>query len=275
MATAELSAWTASCTLLARRAVGPDAFVVELQLPAPQEDLAPGVFAMLSPADGSGPEIPRPFSLYDLPAPDRATFLIQVMGRGTQALDAVPLGEGILCTLPLGNGFTLPDPGREVVIVAGGVGCAPFLLYLRRRLAQGAAARTHMIYGAREASRLYDYAAFAEVEGIELRAATDDGSRGFHGHAVAALDAGLQEGSLPRDADFLACGPAGLLHGFADYARSENLAAWLSLETYMGCGYGVCNACPVATEPTGPLGAWPWARTCREGPVFPLTSIRF
>jgi dihydroorotate dehydrogenase electron transfer subunit len=275
MATAELTAWTAPCTLLSRREVGPDAIIMELALPEPMTDVAPGVFAMLSPADGSGPEIPRPFSLYDLPAPDRATFLVQIMGRGTQALAAVSPGQEVLCTMPLGNGFTLPAPERPVVIVAGGVGCAPFLHYLRLRLQQGAGARTHMIYGARESSRLYDYQAFAALDGIDLRAATDDGSLGFHGNVIAALDAGLANGSLPRDADFLACGPAGLLHGFADYARKQDLQAWLSLETYMGCGFGVCNACPVETEPEGPLGAWPWARTCREGPVFPLTSIRF
>lgn len=274
MPAAELTAWTAHCRLLGTRAVGPDAYVLEVGLPEPLVDPAPGVFAMLSPADGSGPEIPRPFSLYDLPAPDRATFLVQVMGRGTQALVKVPVDGELLVTMPLGNGFTLPAPEREVVIVAGGVGSAPFLLYLKHRLAQGAGTRTRMIYGARSAERLYDAAAF-EMEGTELRLATDDGSRGFHGHVVAALEAGLDDGSIPREADFLACGPAGLLHGFADFARARGLDAWLSLETYMGCGFGVCNACPVPTEPDGPLGAWPWAKTCTEGPVFPLSSIRF
>ncbi|PCJ51870.1 MAG: hypothetical protein COA70_13295, partial [Planctomycetota bacterium] len=80
---------------------------------------------------------------------------------------------------------------------------------------------------------------------------------------------------LPADALFLGCGPAGLLHGFADFARARNLDAVLSLETYMGCGFGVCNACPVATNPDGPLGFWPYTRTCIEGPVFPLSSIQF
>ncbi|MDP6962642.1 MAG: dihydroorotate dehydrogenase electron transfer subunit, partial [Planctomycetota bacterium] len=75
------------------------------------------------------------------------------------------------------------------------------------------------------------------------------------------------------DAVFLACGPEGLLHAFADFARLRNLDAYLSLETYMGCGYGVCNACPVSTSREGKLSSWPYAKTCCEGPVFSLKDI--
>jgi hypothetical protein len=43
----------------------------------------------------------------------------------------------------------------------------------------------------------------------------------------------------------------------------------------MGCGFGVCNACPVETQPDGTFGDWPWARTCEVGPVFALSDIKF
>lgn len=257
-----------------RRDVGPDAFVLELEIPGIPEGLAPGTFAMLSPEDGSGPEIPRPFSLYDRPAPDRFTFLVQVLGRGTAALGALAQGAEVRCTLPLGNGFEVAPASRTVVMVAGGVGSAPFLLYAKERAKQGADHETHMLLGARTASRLYDYEAFTQVD-LDLQLATDDGSLGFSGNVIACLADQLDRKKLPSKALFLACGPAGLLHAFAEFARLRHLDAWLSLETYMGCGYGVCNGCPVPTDPTGPLGAWPYAKTCTEGPIFPLTSIRF
>lgn len=258
--------------LLDRRSCGPDGFVLEVALAEPLAPVAPGQFAMLAPGDGSGPLIPRPFSVYDQPAADRLTFLVQVIGPGTRALAAIPVGGSVLCTVPLGNGFAVAPPEREVVFVAGGVGSAPFLLYGRARRRAGG--KTTLLFGARSAERLYDRAAF-EREGLAPCYATDDGSLGFHGNVVAALADALRRGTVGRVALFAACGPEGLLHAFARFARAEGLEAELSLETYMGCGVGICNACPVPTEPQGALGSWPYAKSCLDGPVFPLRDIVF
>lgn len=263
-----------SARLLARRASGPDAFVAEVGLPDDPGPVAPGQFAMLSPGDGGGPCIPRPFSVYDRTGPARFTFLVQVLGEGTRALAAVPPGGSLTCTMPLGRGFRVAPPERPVVLVAGGVGSAPFLLYARERAAAGAADATWLLYGARTADRLYDRETFA-ASGVRFRCASQDGAAGHHGTVLDLLAARLDAGEIPAGALFAACGPAGLLHAFADFARARGLAAQLSLETYMGCGWGGCNACPVPTEPDGPLGAWPWAKTCTQGPVFDLAAIRF
>ena len=274
MQAVDIAASSLRATLVARRAVGPDAFLLELEVPGMPQNLAPGKFAMLSPAEGGTQQIARPFSIYDRLSASRFTFLIQQLGEGTRELIELTVGASIMCTMPLGNGFEVAPPAQDVVIVAGGVGSAPFLLYVRERIAMGAGAKTHMILGARSSARLYDAAAFEDMD-FDLRFTTDDGSRGFHGNVVAALDVALKNQELSSQAHFLACGPAGLLHGFADFARNRNLRAWLSLETYMGCGFGVCNACPVPTNPNGSLGAWPYARTCKDGPVFSLDDIQF
>lgn len=260
--------------LVSRRACGPDAFVAEVQLPADPGPVAPGQFAMLSPGDGSGPCIPRPFSVFDRPAGDRFTFLIQVHGAGTRALAAIHADGELTCTMPLGSGFRVAPSSEPVVMVAGGVGSAPFLLYARERAAAGAGADTWMLYGARTADRLYDREAFLAA-GAQLRCASQDGGAEHRGTVLDLLRDELDAGRIPADALFAACGPEGLLHAFADFARARRLRAELSLETYMGCGFGGCNACPVPTEPTGPLGAWPWAKACTQGPVFDLRAIRF
>lgn len=267
---------SARCTdsrIVGRHRCGPDAFLLDVEVEQELPPLRPGVFAMLSPADGTGPELGRPFSLYDQRG-RTLRFLIQVMGVGTQALERLEIGELVTLTFPLGNGFTVAEPDRPVVMVAGGVGSAPFLLYARHRMQMGCEANTWVLFGARTADRLYDAEGLA-AEGAPMLYATDDGSCGFHGNVIQMLDAELEAGRLPRDARFCACGPEGLLHGFADYARKQGLDAELSLETYMGCGFGVCNACPVETEPDGPLGNWKWARTCEAGPVFALSAIKF
>jgi hypothetical protein len=41
----------------------------------------------------------------------------------------------------------------------------------------------------------------------------------------------------------------------------------------MGCGVGICNGCVVPTRPDGPMGAWPNAKCCVEGPVFSIEAI--
>ena len=261
-------------SVVEQRIVGSDAFVLELDVPNMPSTMPPGAFAMLSPEDGSGPEIPRPFSVYDRLAADRFTFLVQTLGRGTKAIEQVKVGAKMRVTMPLGNGFEVAAATRTVVMVAGGVGSAPFLLYAKQRAQMGASSNTHMLFGARTMERLYDRQAFEAVD-VDLHLATDDGTLGFHGNVIACLADLLDHDKLPADALFLGCGPAGLLHGFADFARKRQLDAVLSLETYMGCGFGVCNGCPVATNPDGPLGAWPYTRTCIEGPVFPLSSIQF
>ncbi len=262
--------------ITARRDCGPDAFVLEVEVDDPPPPQPPGRFAMLSPWSehdlGPGPVIPRPFSIYQRPAPERFTFLVQVLGPGTRALDALSLGDHVALTLPLGNGFVLPPPERPVVLVAGGVGSAPFFAYLEERRAAGAGERTWLLYGARSAPRLYDLAAFAAL-GTPLLTATDEGDAGFHGSVLDLLATELDAGRLPADARFAACGPEGLLHAFARFCRVRGLDAEVSLETYMGCGFGVCNACAVATDPDGPLGAWPWAKTCVDGPVFALEAL--
>ncbi|NQU50731.1 MAG: dihydroorotate dehydrogenase electron transfer subunit [Planctomycetes bacterium] len=274
MAPSTASAATHTAQVVASRRCGPDAFVMELEVDRDLPDCRPGVFAMLSPADGSGPVLPRPFSLYDLLTPTRLSFLIQELGTGTRALGKMSAGAEIEMTFPLGNGFTLPAAERPVVLLAGGVGSAPFLHYARQRVAAAAGDRTWYFMGGRTKDRLYDHQAFLECD-ITTQLSTDDGSYGFHGNVIASLDSQRLAGKIPADALYCACGPSGLLHGFADYARENKLDAQISLETYMGCGFGVCNACPVPTQPDGPLGAWPWARTCQDGPVFPLTSIVF
>ena len=256
--------------LAARRACGPDAFVLELAFGQAFAPLAPGRFAMLAAADGSGPLIPRPFSVYDQLAPDRLSFLVQVIGPGTRCLAALAIGSELICTLPLGNGFTVAEPDREVALVAGGVGSAPFLLYARARARAGGL--SHFLYGARSADRLYDREAF-QTGALRCLDATDDGSLGFRGNVVACLAAELDAGRIGAGALVCACGPEPLLHAFAAFARERGLDAQLSLETYMGCGIGVCNGCPTPTAAAGAFGDWPYAKSCLDGPVFALADV--
>ena len=55
-------------------------------------------------------------------------------------------------------------------------------------------------------------------------------------------------------------------------SEKRGLRCFLSLETYMACGYGVCNGCTVKVQ--GPrFKGWPYSRTCMEGPVYEACEL--
>ena len=120
---------------------------------------------------------------------------------------------------------------------------------LAAREAMSHGMRVIWVHGARSADELC-----AEFEGTEVIWATDDGSRGFAGTAVAAAP----------DADLvLACGPNRMLAAAADRWPD----ALVAIETYMGCGTGVCLGCAV------PLKRGGYDRACKEGPVYLAADI--
>jgi dihydroorotate dehydrogenase electron transfer subunit len=260
--------------ILSRRLVGDSAWVIELELLGLSSEVLPGQFAMLSLSESSPTLIPRPFSVYQYLGNHRYSFLIQKFGAGTACLVEAPIGTRLRCTLPLGNGFQVAERERDVVMVAGGVGSAPFLLYAEQRCSLGAGNNTFMFYGGRTSNHLFDSKTFDAI-GVPIYYATDDGSAGYTGNVIDCLKKSLDDNAISAEALFLACGPEGMLHAFAKWATKENLNAFLSLETYMGCGYGVCNACPVSTSSQGKYRNWPYVKTCTDGPVFDISDIIF
>src|SRR5262245_14791208 len=235
-------------------------------------------FFMLKRRDRLSPLIPRPFSLYRQRG-DVLEFLLKVMGRGTRALAESRPGDALTLVGPLGNGWpALAGGGAPWVMLAGGVGSAPFFLGIEQALAgmdgKPAAKKGELVYlyGAARRGLLYDLERFRAL-GVRVVTATDDGSEGFRGNVLQLLEQLWAAKELPRAVRLLACGPHPMLVAVERLARAKNLECWLSLETLMGCGVGICNGCPVTTRPEGPMGSWPNAKCCVEGPVFPVSAI--
>ncbi len=253
-------------TLRRRRDLGGGTFALEVDGP-----IAPtlaGQFFMLRTATRWPVLLPRPFSLYDR-APDGAwgSFLVKPIGDGTRALCDVAPGEGIVLTGPLGQPFPLDvaDP----VLVAGGVGLAPFLLWARRARANGITPR--LLFGGRTKDALAGADDIAQL--VHLHAATDDGSHGFSGMVTALLAQLVARGEVRAGEVVFCCGPDPMMHAVAALCERQQLRCFLSLETYMACGYGVCNGCTVAVQGERFRG-WPFSRTCMEGPVYDACELR-
>ena len=246
-----------------------------LRLKSPQVALRaqPGQFVMLACMPdaplASDPLLPRPLAILDAD-PQAGTFelLYFVAGRGTELLRRTAEGKAARLRVigPLGKGF-FPLPGVDAHIgVGGGSGVAP-LVFFFRRWRGGSAEERHLILAARSKAQLARPESVA-APGVRLHEATDDGSTGFKGHAVAALSALLDGPLQGRRVALYVAGPEPMLESAAKLARERNLPCRVSLEARMACGVGVCRSCVVD-------GLVPHLKTgllrrtiCQDGPVF-------
>ena len=188
----------------------------------------------------------RPFSVYRADG-DRIEVVLKAVGAGTRRLLSMRPGDVLSCLGPLGHGFDFSGGGKTAVLVSGGLGVAP--MPLAARDARAAGLQVTWVHGARTADELC-----SESDGDDVIMATDDGTSGFAGTAVAAAP----------DADVvLACGPNRMLAAVADRWPEAQVA----VETYMGCGTGVCLGCAV------PLTRGGYDRACTEGPVYRAADI--
>ncbi len=220
-----------------RRQVARGMFVLGFHAPEIANSVRAGQFVNIGWTPG--PLLRRPFSVYRA-EDERIEVVLKAVGVGTEQLLAMEIGDRVSCLGPLGRGFAMTGSG--VVLVSGGLGVAPMPLAVRD--ARAAGMEVTWVHGARTAAELC-----AEADGDRVIWATDDGSQGFHGTAVVAAP----------DADLvLACGPNPMLAAAAERWPHAQVA----VETYMGCGTGVCLGCAV------PLHRGGYDRACTEGPVY-------
>ena len=219
-------------------------FVLSLRAPEIAATVRAGQFVNLGWTPG--PLLRRPFSVYRAEGED-IEIVLKAVGSGTEQLLAMGVGDRVSSLGPLGHGFDISDGARSVVLISGGLGVAPMPLAARDAAAAGL--RVTWVHGARTAAELC-----AETAGDEVVWATDDGSQGVRATAVVAAP----------DADLvLACGPNRMLAAVAERWPDAQVA----VETYMGCGTGVCLGCAV------PLRRGGYDRACKEGPVYRASEV--
>jgi len=163
-------------------------------------------------------------------------------------------------------------------MVAGGIGFTPFLALAQEALhkktygdpPREAPRALHITYcyGARTAEYFAGLDEFERL-GVDVRLATDDGSRGHHGLVTDLLKQALSEHhGRPH---IVCCGPEPMMEAVAKISQEAKVPCEVSLETPMACGIGICFTCVAKVRQEG--GGWDWKRTCVEGPVFDAETI--
>jgi NAD(P)H-flavin reductase len=243
----------------------------------PLPAFAAGQFAMLT-AYGIG-EVPISVSGMVDTGDGRAGRLVHTLravGAVTSALHATQPGGVIGVRGPFGTTWDEPSAaGRDLVIVAGGIGLAPLRPVIRAVVAERSRyRRLALLVGARTPADLL----YAEElrrwgeGGVEVGVTVDRPDDGWTGHVgvVTTLLTGARVD--PANSVGFVCGPEVMMRFTAQALVAQGVPAErvrVSLERNMRCGVGWCGHCQL-----GPV------LVCRDGPVVdwaraePLMSVR-
>jgi dihydroorotate dehydrogenase electron transfer subunit len=235
-----------------------------LRLAAPETGplVRPGQFLHLQIPQLGERILRRPFSIYQA-GPEDVAVLYKAVGRGTEAMRHLAVGDEVNIIGPLGNGYPHADRSKMPVLVAGGYGNAALFILAQRMEKKGIA-----FFGGRSAIDILLVKEF-ETLGWDVRPTTDDGSMGTQGLVTAAFDPWMEE-QEKSNIELFVCGPNPMLKAMGDRAIEHNFTAWLSLDKNMACGVGACLTCVIKRRTAD---GWEWARCCKDGPIFESREI--
>jgi len=243
----------------------PGIYLMWLEAPEIAREAQPGQFVMVD--CGGDTFLPRPLSVHRVDGGQLA-LLFSVVGKGTKRLAQLKKGDTVGLFGPLGNGFSIDERAKNLLLVAGGMGIAP--LYFLAEAAAGEGKKVTLITGARSRECLLPvslpqkyYEKGLPPAGVNVVAATDDGSEGFKGLATQLIPH-----YLTGTDQVFACGPAAMYKSMAGMPELKGKDVQISLEIMMGCGVGVCYGCTIKTK-SG------LKQVCKDGPVFRMDELEF
>jgi NAD(P)H-flavin reductase len=255
--------------VVARSQESADTFSLQLRLTDGQPyDFAPGQFNMLY-LHGCG-EVPISIVADDA-ADGTLTHTVRALGRITNGLAALQVGDRIGLRGPYGRGWPMREAvGRDVVVVTGGLGCAPSVSIIHHILEHRADyGHLSILQGVKHTDDLIwraQYDDWAAREDVNVLLAADVATPGWHGHVglVTALFERLD--ITPGRTIAMLCGPEMMMRAAADGLHRMGVAAeaiYLSMERNMQCALGHCGHCQIAEH-----------FVCRDGPVFCWPEVR-
>ena len=249
------------CTIVENRNLGGSYYLMTLEAGETAGAARAGNFVMLLTSSATDPLLKRPFGIFKV-EPPYVWLYYEVVGKGTSLMADMKPGDQTVVLGPLGNSFpTMLN--RKILLVAGGRGIAP-VFYAAGQYARNNSVR--LLYGARSKS---DLNLLEEIETLgldEIMLCTDDGSVGKKGFITEEI------GDIIRDRAIdvtISCGPEAMFEALFDKIGDNGIENYVSMEAYMGCGFGICHSCVVM----GTDGNY--KKVCKDGPVFRLEDIQW
>lgn len=254
------------CEIISHQQVAAGHYRLAFHAPEIAAAAQPGQFCMLQVREGYHPFLRRPMSIERI-FKDGISILYRVQGEGTRLMSALSPGQRMNLQGPLGKPFTLDPSYERHIIVAGGIGIAPFPA-LADALIRTLGKTPEVIIAARTEEMLINEKDFRQM-GCRVHFATDDGSAGEKGFASDVLRR-LAPG--PGTVVY-ACGPMAMMKATHGVCESLGVMCYASLEAEMACGDGVCLGCVVESKVE--IETERMVRVCKDGPVFDTKLIQW
>ncbi len=228
---------------------------------------APGQFNMLY-AFGVG-EIAISIS-GDPAAPETLAHTIRSVGAVSRALCETPRGHVIGVRGPFGEPWPMERAiGRDLVIMAGGLGLAPLRPAIYAALAQRQRfGKIAILVGARKP---VDLLMARELErwrrrlDIEVEVTVDSAGTHWRGHVGVVTTLLAYADFAPAKTVAMVCGPEIMMRYAASDLRALGVPAenvFVSMERNMKCAIGFCGHCQLGPK-----------FVCKDGPVFPYPAM--
>lgn len=200
----------------------------------------------------------KPFSISKISKDIEIT--IQKVGNFTERLVNLNINDKIGIRGPYGNFFNVY--GKEILVVAGGVGIAPLAQLCEKFKNKNF---TYVI-GAKNYGELIFLERIKENKNAKILISTDDGSYGKKGFVTD-----LAKEILKENKEFdsvIACGKKEMLASLYKILKELNLNGKIrmefSLDSYMKCGIGICGTCAIGKF-----------IVCKDGPIFRDNDLEY
>ena len=228
----------------------------------------PGQCAMLS-IPGVGEAM---FSITSSPTnTEYMEFSIKKCGCLTTWLHAMDVGQQITIRGPYGKHFPVEDEfkGKDLMVVAGGVGLAPVrsvINYVRaKRQDYG---KVMIVYGSRSKEDLLDYneilSEWMQDDGVDVYLTIDRPQDNWDGH-VGFVPNYVKELNPSKDYTVIMCGPPIMIKFTLANLKEMGFAetqVYTTMELRMKCGVGKCGRCNIGSK-----------YVCKDGPVFRFDQL--
>jgi NAD(P)H-flavin reductase len=202
-----------------------------------------------------------PISVSNTSTDGSLDFTVQAVGATSTAITEAHVGDVVGLRGPFGTAWPVAEAaGRDIVVMAGGLGLAPLRMAIDQLLVeQPAPASLTVLVGARSPDSLLfptDLARWAGA-GATVLTTVDSADRSWLG-AVGVITTLLDRHPLRADMAFV-CGPEVMMSASARSLVNIGVPGeqiYVSLERNMHCGIAHCGRCQL-----GPL------LLCRDGAV--------
>jgi len=201
----------------------------------------------------------------------RLVHTVRAVGPVTRSIGLFKRNDQLGVRGPFGSHWPVEEAaGRDIVIIAGGIGLAPLRPALYQVLARREIFRkVYLMYGTRTPNDILytkELQKWAKRADLETRVTVDRATQDWAGNTGVVTTLIAKAQFAPANMVALVCGPEIMMRFTIRELQKRgvgNHSIYISMERNMKCALGFCGHCQF-----GPTFI------CKEGPVFRYDSIQ-